>query len=290
MPQNRKEDKHSPVVKVLPVEKPNRTYRIDGILPEQARDRSFGTTRPNRQAQKVPPLPATYLAAGAGDGPWQRYLGEVAAYLDSPARGDGPYLLRLRAAIDSERWMALSGKSRPLSDAVIDKMNDVMAGIDQRLSTSMSLGTYSFKNYDPYAMGGPPLSGPFVWPLERMHITSPFGFRRDPFLGTTKFHDGIDLSAVPGTIVHAAADGRVIHAGKKGLYGLAVILDHGDGHRTLYGHMETVLVHIGAYVRRGDPLGQVGSTGRSTGPHLHFSVYYRGRAIDPLEVLPGLLK
>ena len=114
------------------------------------------------------------------------------------------------------------------------------------------------------------------------------GYRRDPFLGRMRFHDGIDLSAPPGTVVHAAADGEVIHAGPRGLFGLTVVIDHRDGHRTLYGHMENLLVARGSLVRRGDGIGQVGSTGRATGPHLHFSVYYRGRTVDPTEVLPGV--
>src|SRR5262249_22115648 len=117
-------------------------------------------------------------------------------------------------------------------------------------------------------------------------IVSAYGFRIDPLNpGTVGFHPGIDISAVQGTPIHAAAAATVISAGDEGGYGNAVILDHGDSVATLYGHMVSVAVKAGQHVEEGDVIGYVGSTGNSTGPHLHFEVRIHGVTVDPLATL-----
>jgi len=124
-----------------------------------------------------------------------------------------------------------------------------------------------------------------IWPLEGP-ITSPFGMRVHPVYGKRRMHTGIDIAAPAGTPVRAALGGRVAHAGWAGELGLAVALDHGDGQFTVYGHLSKVLVEAGQTVRTGEVLGLVGSTGTSTGPHLHFAVWEWGRPVDPLKWLP----
>jgi murein DD-endopeptidase MepM/ murein hydrolase activator NlpD len=122
-------------------------------------------------------------------------------------------------------------------------------------------------------------------PLRGARLTSPFGLRVHPIYGTVRLHAGMDLAAPSGTPVTAAADAVVVSAAAHGGYGLAVVLDHGGALATLYGHLSRLLVRPGDVVRRGDRIGLVGSTGASTGPHLHFEVRVSGTPTDPTAYL-----
>lgn len=129
-------------------------------------------------------------------------------------------------------------------------------------------------------------SRPLGLPLRAYEgITSPFGLRRNPFGPGYEFHDGLDFSAPYGTPVYATGSGVVARAGWMGPYGLAVLLDHAEGYQSLYGHLSRLLVRPGERVEKGQVLGHVGSTGRSTGPHLHYSVYRYGAPLDPRPYL-----
>lgn len=119
------------------------------------------------------------------------------------------------------------------------------------------------------------LGNGFLPPL-RGRLTSGFGLRRDPFTQQAVFHGGVDIGAAHGTLVHASREGRVVFSGWSGGYGRLVILEHRYGYRTYYGHLSSVAVGRGARVRAGQQIGRVGSTGRSTGPHLHFEVRKNG--------------
>jgi murein DD-endopeptidase MepM/ murein hydrolase activator NlpD len=117
--------------------------------------------------------------------------------------------------------------------------------------------------------------------LER--IASGFGYRIDPVYKTTKMHAGIDFTAPRGTPIYATADGTVDLAGNVGNgFGNHVIINHGYGYQTLYGHMYRVKARTGQKVKRGEVIGYVGSTGKSTGPHCHYEVHFRGDKIDPI--------
>ena len=116
-------------------------------------------------------------------------------------------------------------------------------------------------------------------------ITSQFGYRMHPILGYQKFHSGLDFGADSGSTIRSAAAGLVIYAQWYGGYGNAVIVDHGGGITTLYGHTEGFYVAEGATVQKGQPIAAVGSTGLSTGPHLHFEVRQNGEPIDPVPYL-----
>ena len=125
-------------------------------------------------------------------------------------------------------------------------------------------------------------------PVDGARLGSSFGNREDPFTGHRAFHAGLDFTAAPGTAIHAAAGGTVVFAGFKPDFGWVVEIEHGNGLTTRYAHASRLLVKTGALVTPGDMIAEVGSTGRSTGPHLHFEVLRNGEAADPRRYLAGL--
>lgn len=129
---------------------------------------------------------------------------------------------------------------------------------------------------------------PGLWPVNGQ-LSSFFGVRRDPFSGLGEFHPGVDIIVKPGTPVRATADGRVVLAGWDGGYGLAVVVSHGNGLETLYGHLSKVGYLVGQEVRRGEIVGFSGSTGRATGPHLHYEVHVSGAAVNPYRYLKAVV-
>ncbi len=123
-------------------------------------------------------------------------------------------------------------------------------------------------------------AGAFSWPVSGT-ITSPFGWRSNPFGGAPEFHQGLDIAAPTGTTVTAAASGTVLLAQWYGGYGNYILIDNGGGYSTGYGHLSAIYVSVGQKVKRGQAIGAVGSTGYSTGPHLHFEVRFHGKPVDP---------
>ena len=122
--------------------------------------------------------------------------------------------------------------------------------------------------------------GAFSWPVAGT-ITSPFGWRSNPFGGAPDFHPGLDIAAPMGTTVTAAASGTVILAQWYGGYGNFIMIDHGNGVASGYGHLSSIYVSVGQEISKGQAIGAVGSTGHSTGPHLHFEVRVNGKPVDP---------
>ena len=132
-------------------------------------------------------------------------------------------------------------------------------------------------------------TGYFIFPVASYaYISSRFGERIHPITGEKKHHNGMDIAANSGTAVFAADGGRVVLAEWYGGYGNCIMIEHGNGYKTLYGHLSYIGVREGQYVNQGDTIGQVGSTGNSTGPHLHFEVYANGNRIDPEQFYSGL--
>ncbi len=175
----------------------------------------------------------------------------------------------------------LSERDEPESFPV--NMNRVMAvlshdmvhrGVQLKMLDSML--TNAALKKEAFPIGNPVKSG---------HLSSKFGWRTDPFTGRRKFHHGIDLAARRGAKVVAAASGLVTWAGKRGGYGNLVEITHADGYVTRYGHSSKILVSRGEMVRRGQPIARVGSTGRSTGPHLHYEVLLNGKKVDPIKYI-----
>lgn len=114
-------------------------------------------------------------------------------------------------------------------------------------------------------------------------MSSGYGYRRDPIYGTTKFHEGLDFAASPGTEVYATADGLVEVADRRSGYGNSIDIDHGYNYITRYAHLSEILVKPGQEVKRGDLIGKVGSTGKSTGPHLHYEVRFKDEPQNPVN-------
>ena len=134
---------------------------------------------------------------------------------------------------------------------------------------------------------------PQVVPAAGTHISSGFGFRSDPFSGSPAFHAGLDFKGPVGAPIYAAARGRIAFVGRRPGYGNCVEIDHGNGIRTRYAHMSTFRARVGEPVMAGQVIGAVGSTGRSTGPHLHFEVRLHDQPVNPrpfLEVAPNVLE
>ena len=126
---------------------------------------------------------------------------------------------------------------------------------------------------------------PTIWPVKG-NISSHYGSRPDPFNGDAEMHLGLDISALYGSLVHAPADGIVVYAQRKSAYGNLVVLDHGNGLTTRHGHLSRFNVHVGQRVHKNDVIAFVGTTGRSTAPHLHYEVRLNDRPVNPRTYLP----
>jgi murein DD-endopeptidase MepM/ murein hydrolase activator NlpD len=159
----------------------------------------------------------------------------------------------------------LNGDAGPF-ERQLSRINITRAQVD-RLNRTLSLVPYR---------------KPVVGEVE---FTSGFGVRSDPFLGRAAMHTGLDFRAQMGDPVRVTANGKVVSAGWSGGYGRMVEVDHGNGLATRYGHLSEINVKLGQQVRIGEVIGEVGSTGRSTGPHLHYETRIEGEAVDPQKFL-----
>jgi len=130
------------------------------------------------------------------------------------------------------------------------------------------------------------LATPKGYPVEG-NVTSPYGKRENPFSGASSFHSGVDISASPGTPVLATANGIVSHSGWTQHSGYVVVIEHGFGFSTIYAHNKKNTVKVGQTVKRGEVIAYVGSTGKSTGPHVHYEVWDKGKSVNPKKYLQG---
>ena len=159
------------------------------------------------------------------------------------------------------------------SEAEYDRISNEMQDVSNQIAALSAQSA---------AAGGVPYSGTFVWPTPSCTTTSSvYGYRVHPIYGTVKFHAGEDIPASYGAEILAAASGTVTTAGWVSGYGNYTVIDHGGGTMTAYGHQSSILVSVGQHVEQGQVIGYVGSTGNSTGPHLHFEVYQNGSTVDP---------
>jgi murein DD-endopeptidase MepM/ murein hydrolase activator NlpD len=170
-----------------------------------------------------------------------------------------------------------SGVGGPFIPVNIDKDAPVFDKAVSKVERSLVLED-RLRREVPFAPVRRPLIG-------EANVSSPFGYRPDPFLGRPALHPGVDLVQSYGATIKATGAGRVVHAGPMGGYGNMVEIDHGNGLSTRYGHMSEVLVEEGQEVEASAVLGRIGSTGRSTGPHLHYEVRVDGEPVDPTRFL-----
>jgi murein DD-endopeptidase MepM/ murein hydrolase activator NlpD len=160
-----------------------------------------------------------------------------------------------------------------------DSTFSILRGILGSLETGLASVKSRIENEQAFAR-----SVPSTWPVIGW-LSSSFGSRKDPFTGQADFHPGLDISANHGTPVRATADGTVELAARNGNYGNAVVVGHGFGIATRFGHLSRFAVRAGQRVKRGEVIGYVGATGRATSSHLHYEILVNGQPINPLRLL-----
>jgi murein DD-endopeptidase MepM/ murein hydrolase activator NlpD len=190
-----------------------------------------------------------------------------------------------KTEIEFKKLFSLKSKDKILENLDTSDTGSIdMESLKQQIKVTMEnvgeIRDYLSQQRDLY------LSTPKGWPTDG-HITSPYGNRIHPLTGETEFHGGVDIATEPGTTVRATADGIVSFSGWSGNNGNLVVLEHGFGFSTFYAHNKKLLVTVGQKVKRGDVLGYVGSTGNSTGPHVHYEVWQKGHSVNPVTYLEG---
>lgn len=166
----------------------------------------------------------------------------------------------------------------PAGDSLFPSMRETLAEYDYLRTTNLA------RRQDNIFSRGNVNVLPGIWPVNG-RLMGGYGVRSDPFSGEGAMHTGIDISAPQGTPVHATADGIVVHAGWNGGYGRCVIIDHGNNYQTWYAHLSRMDVIEGEEIRQGEVLGAVGTTGRSTGSHLHYEVRIGSTPVNPYRFL-----
>jgi murein DD-endopeptidase MepM/ murein hydrolase activator NlpD len=257
-------------------------------------------------ASETHPIP--YVGAAAAQAPAQpaldadahaqRFTGRVGEDLSKSLQAAGV------PARQGREYVAVLGRAIPLADGlsvddrfdlVIERTDDgklarlLYAGLDRIARADVELLKWTDGKEIIWVNGdgvGGESSAAMRLPVSG-RVTSGFGSRFHPILGYERFHRGVDLKATYGTPIVAAADGRVVAAGWHGGYGQQVSIAHAGGIQTSYGHMSRIAARSGETVRQGQVIGYVGSTGLSTGPHLHFEVLKNGRPVNPLSVKLG---
>ena len=176
-------------------------------------------------------------------------------------------------------------------NAVYDRQYDEMMAASEQVAKLIQQSKYKPPPSPPSSSGSsgsynatPSSSGGMIWPISGP-ITSPFGWRTHPIFGSQRFHSGLDIGGDYGMEIHAAKAGVVSHAGWIGGYGNTVMIDHGGGIVTLYGHNQSLNVSVGQQVSQGQVIAFCGSTGNSTGPHCHFEVRLNGEPVSPYNYL-----
>ncbi|NLM37743.1 MAG: peptidoglycan DD-metalloendopeptidase family protein [Firmicutes bacterium] len=176
------------------------------------------------------------------------------------------------------------------ADSELTKLNILNSNLDFLGEELSKTGTQLQELYSRFSAYNRELDyTPTIYPLmQKGYISSYYGYRRDPVTGVIgAFHEGIDIAVRTGTPVRATADGTVVRARSNGTYGLFIEIKHGSyGYCTRYAHHSKILVKEGQIVKKGDIIALVGSTGKSTGPHLHYEVYYNGKPVNPRNYMP----
>jgi murein DD-endopeptidase MepM/ murein hydrolase activator NlpD len=201
----------------------------------------------------------------------QELLEQKKTYSRLQAQNEAEQNRRITMMRDKKEELSLLQNDRKVLEAALDEM--------ERISKEMEAQIKSLQKNNP-ALG----SGKFIWPV-RGRITSYFGWRNHPILRKKKYHSGLDIAVPTGTPIAAADAGVVIFCGRNGGYGNMIALDHGNGLSTVYAHCSELLVTKGQTVAKGDIVAKAGSTGLSTGPHVHFEIRKNGVPVNPMSSL-----
>ncbi|PPT95480.1 peptidase [Xanthomonas arboricola pv. arracaciae] len=184
---------------------------------------------------------------------------------------------------DFDEPVGVGGGDEPVSDMPVKDLKETLGQVEQQFSASgQQLNVLASLMFDHQLEQN---SVPSRMPIRNTYITSGFGGRADPFDGGSAFHKGVDFHASVGDPVMSVADGVVSYAGVRGGYGNVVEVDHGNGYVTRYAHNSRLVVKVGDLVRAGQQVARAGSSGRSTGAHVHFEVWADGRVVNPRKFL-----
>jgi murein DD-endopeptidase MepM/ murein hydrolase activator NlpD len=216
---------------------------------------------------------------------YNRMKGRLAYYSEQFSALKSTIIGLKKAESDFTRLFSLGSKEKVLenldtSDSGSIDLESLKKQIKITMETTGEIRDYLSQRKNIY------LATPRGWPVDG-YITSPFGKRVHPISGETEFHTGVDIAAEPGNPVHATADGIVIFSGWGNSNGNLVVLEHGFGFSTFYAHNKMVAVKVGQKIKRGDIISYLGSTGNSTGPHVHYEVWHDGKPTNPSNYLEG---
>jgi murein DD-endopeptidase MepM/ murein hydrolase activator NlpD len=223
----------------------------------------------------------------------QEKVAHISATLDRVERFDAKLRTAVTQLQDPERNLAIGPVGNAEPEAAIpgpapaaEANLTALPGKLSSLQTEASRQEQSLRELQEYFDDQRSLlaSTPSIWPT-RGWVTSDFGTRIDPYTAERKMHQGMDIATPHGQTVYTPSDGTVVFIGSEGGYGKVLVIDHGYGVKTRYGHLSEVTVHLGDRVKRGDRVANVGNTGRSTGPHLHYEVRVNGIPENPRKFI-----
>ena len=215
-------------------------------------------------------------------------LAEQQAELETQRAESDQLILQMSAEYDSlsEEYQNYEKLEDEMSEQIKKTETEYFNALSKEEAARQAELNRQNNNKVPSSTGssGGSSTGGFLYPLPyAVPITDAYGYRIHPLSGTYKWHNGVDLAASSGTAIYATKSGTVTSACYNEAYGYMVTINHGDGYSSLYGHMTNYTVSAGDYVKQGQTIGYVGSTGWSTGPHLHFTIYYNGADVNPMN-------
>lgn len=233
-----------------------------------------------RKIRIIANLPGSAASGGADVTPAGREQGDSTQTLDGEGGPEDPF------PVEVGGYSAQPRVQRPPQGADIKKRVSLLRDAAETLGVvaegqSATLGdlVHALEGKQEFLE-----ASPSIWPAKGW-LTSRYGYRVSPFTGKPQFHAGLDIAGAAGTEVIAPARGRVVFVGKRGPMGNSIVIDHGHGVRTQYGHNDELKVSLGQTVERGQVISTLGNTGRSTGPHLHYVVEVFGKTKDPLDFI-----
>jgi murein DD-endopeptidase MepM/ murein hydrolase activator NlpD len=245
-----------------------------------------------RSAEQMdwPPLTKTTHTVKPGENLWaiaRQYGVDVPTLFGANEQLDGGYIFPGdRLVVPSQKGVLVTVKKEKSLSEIADRYRVPLATVAR--ANHLEHNAPLQPEQEIFVPGGRPLDrGTFIWPLVNFgRISSGFGYRTHPVYRRRMWHSGIDLTAGYGTPIRAARSGRVTGCGWNGGLGNTVVIRHDNGFQTVYGHCSKIRVKRNQYVKKGQVIASVGSTGLATGPHLHFEVRKGGRAVNPLRYLP----